>query len=180
MTITEKLFRDDPDMSEGDMTKARAEIVSAPSLAIAAGGIGIGDFLRLGRGEAISGHGGTDNENILADAFEAIVAAVFLDGGRDAAAELVRRLLCEAVERARRSPGGRNYKTRLQERAAALGLGLPTYESSASGPDHGPQFSTTVAVGATIGRGSGTSRKQAEQNAAKEAFLELELGVGAE
>lgn len=172
LTITEKLFHDAPDMSEGGMAKARAEVVSAPSLAAAAREVGVGEHLRLGRGEASSG--GADKESILADALEAIIAAVSLDAGQPAAAQMVRRLLDNAVQRALEAPGKRDYKTRLQEQASALGLALPNYTSCATGPDHGRRFNATVTVGTTVGSGSGTSKKQAEQNAAEEAFKALE------
>lgn len=174
VTITKRLFHDAPNMSEGGMAKARAEVVSAPSLAKAAQELEVGQYLRLGRGELSSG--GADKESILADAFEAIIAAVFLDGGREVAADMVNRLLDNTFEQALEAPGQRDYKTRLQEQASALGMALPRYTSAASGPDHGRRFNATVTVGTTVGRGSGTSKKQAEQNAAEEAFRALEPG----
>jgi len=174
VTITERIFHDAPDMSEGGMAKARAEVVSAPSLAQAAMAIGIGDHLRLGRGEEISG--GREKESILADAMEAVIAAVYLDAGREVTSEMVNRLLDESCETALSAPGERDYKTRLQERASTLGLDVPSYTMSFTGPDHGRRFNATVTLGTTVGRGSGTSKKQAEQNAAKEAFIALEPG----
>ena len=174
VTITERLFRDAPQMSEGGMAKARAEVVSAPSLADAARRIGIGEHLRVGRGEESSG--GREKESILADAMEAVIAAVYLDAGREVTARMVNDLLDDAFEQALSAPGERDYKTRLQERASALGLDVPSYALSFTGPDHGRRFNATVTVGTTVGRGSGTSKKQAEQNAAAEAFMALEPG----
>lgn len=174
VTITERLFRDAPDMSEGGMAKARAEIVSAPSLAAAARTIGIGEFLRVGRGEEVSG--GREKESILADAMEAVIAAVHLDAGRETASQMVNELFNESFEQALSAPGERDFKTRLQERASALDLAVPSYAMSFTGPDHGRRFNATVTVGTTVGRGSGTSKKQAEQNAAAEAFMALEPG----
>ena len=156
------------------MAKARAEVVSAPSLAKAATEIGIGDHMRLGRGEQLSG--GREKESILADAMEAVIAAVYLDGGREVVAEMINRLLDKSVDQALSAPGQRDFKTRLQERSSALGLGVPSYEMSFTGPDHGRRFNATVTVGTTVGHGSGTSKKQAEQNAAEMAFVALEPG----
>ncbi len=174
VTITEKLFQDAPDMSEGGLAMARAEVVSTTSLANAARKIGVGNHVRLGRGEASSG--GAEKESILADAMEAIIAAVYLDGGSDVAAMMISDLLGDTVENALLAPGEKDFKTRLQERASELGFAGPEYEISSSGPDHGRRFNATVTVGATVGRGSGSSKKQAEQNAAEEAFTALEPG----
>lgn len=174
VTITERLFHEAPDMSEGGMAKARAEVVSAPSLAVAARRLGIGGHLRLGRGEESSG--GREKESILADAMEAVIAAVYLDAGREVASLMVNEILDDAFVQALSAPGERDFKTRLQERASVLGLDVPSYEMSFTGPDHGRRFNATVTVGSTVGRGSGTSKKQAEQNAAAEAFKALEPG----
>lgn len=174
VTITEKLFTDAPEMSEGGLAKARAEVVSAPSLAEAARVVGVGAHLRLGRGEETSG--GREKESILADAMEAVIAAVYLDGGRDIATAMIADLLSESVDRALSAPGKRDYKTRLQEHASELGVTAPSYEISATGPDHGRRFNAKVTVGTTVGRGTGSSKKQAEQNAAEEAFLALTPG----
>jgi len=174
VTITERLFRDMPDLSEGGMAKARAEVVSTPSLAVAARNVGLGDHLRLGRGEITSG--GSDKESILADAMEAVIAAVFIDSGRDESAALINDLFGDTVESALVSPGERDFKTRLQERASERDLPAPQYETLATGPDHGRRFNAKVVIGATVGRGSGTSKKQAEQNAAEMAFIALEPG----
>lgn len=174
MVITEKLFQDDPAGSEGVLAKARAEVVSAPSLAAAARELGIGAYLRLGKGEESSG--GREKESILADAMEAVIAAIYLDGGAAIAASFVRCILDETTEKALLAPGERDFKTRLQERAVERGLSAPEYVMTSSGPDHGRKFNAVVTVGATVGQGSGSSKKQAEQRAAEEALRALEPG----
>ena len=173
VTITEKLFHDKPDFVEGDLAKARAEIVSASSLAKVARAIGVGPHLRLGKGEEASG--GREKDSILADAMEAVIAAMYLDGGSEPTTRVLRTLLFDHVEQALQTPGERDYKTRLQERASELGHDAPIYDLSFSGPDHDRRFNATVVVGATVGQGSGSSKKQAQQNAAQKAFQALDV-----
>ena len=170
-TITKKLFHDAPDRPEGELAKARAEVVSAASLGAAARRVGVGAHLRLGRGEELSG--GREKESILADAMEAVFAAVYLDGGDEAATQVIVGLFGVQALEALESPGERDFKTRLQERASELGFPAPVYELASSGPDHGRRFNAKVTVGATVGAGSGSSKKQAEQNAADEALRAL-------
>jgi len=177
LSITDSLFNDNPDTAEGDLAKARAEIVSAPVLASIARAIGLGPLLRLGKGEELSG--GREKDSILADAMEAVIAAVYLDGGWEAARALVVRHLSGASVQAQSTPGERDYKTRLQERAAEMALPAPEYDISSSGPDHGRRFMSTVRVGKTIGRGTGRSKKQAQQQAAEEALTVLNSGQSA-
>ena len=177
LSITDSLFRNNPKKAEGDLAKARAEIVSAPVLASIARSVGIGPLLRLGKGEELSG--GREKDSILADAMEAVIAAVYLDGGWHAAQTLVVRHLSGASARAETTPGKRDYKTRLQERAAEMSLPAPEYDISSTGPDHGRQFMSTVRVGRTIGRGTGRSKKQAQQQAAKQALSLLDAGQSA-
>lgn len=174
LSITQSLYDRRPAQAEGDLAKARAEVVSAPVLAAAANTLGIGERLRLGKGEEQTG--GRQKESILADAMEAVIAAVYLDGGWDAAHELVTLHLAGAAERAQTTPGERDYKTRLQERAAEVSVPAPEYDISSSGPDHGRQFTATVRVGPTIGRGTGRSKKQAQQRAAEQALSMLDAG----
>ena len=172
LVITEQLYNDAPSVAEGSLAKARAEVVSAPTLAAIARHIGLGGLLVLGKGEVLSGGG--DKDSILADAMEAVIAAVYIDGGWEAAIRVVRTLLIDDVEQALDAPGRSDYKTRLQELASELGLSAPAYEITATGPDHGRRFNASVAVGTTVGRGSGSSKKQAQQRAAQEAFETLE------
>ena len=122
MVIADQLFRDHPDLSEGHLAMIRAAVVSAPALAEVARGIRLGDSIRFGHGESTSG--GSDKESILADALEAVIAAVHLDGGPEAAGSLVRRLFGDRLVLAAVDPGIQDYKTRLQELAARAFLAL--------------------------------------------------------
>lgn len=172
LSITQSLFENRPDQPEGDLAKARAEVVSTTSLALVARELGLGELLFLGRGEASSG--GREKDSILADATEAIFAAVFVDGGWVAARDVVLGLLGERAEQAQSTPGERDYKTRLQEYAATRSLSAPSYDISSSGPDHGRKFISTVRVGETVGEGHGTSKKQAQQRAAEDILARLD------
>ena len=174
LSITDSLYHNDPSQAEGQLAKARAEVVSAPVLASIAQSLDLGPLLRLGRGEELSG--GRDKESILADAMEAVMAAMYLDGGWESARRVVVRLLAGEAAKAQTNPGERDYKTRLQERAAELSMPSPQYEISSTGPDHGRIFISTVQVASMEGRGSGTSKKQAQQRAAEQALTLLDAG----
>jgi ribonuclease-3 len=178
LAMTDSLFHSQPTQAEGDLAKARAEVVSTPTLARIARSIGIGPLLRLGKGEEQSG--GRDKESILADAMEAVFGAIYVDGGWPAAQEVVVGQLETAAAAAQTAPGERDFKTRLQERAAERSLPAPRYEIESTGPDHGRQFTSTVRVGATVGTGRGTSKKQAQQNAAEQALALLDAGTTSE
>ncbi len=178
VVITEIVFAATPNRSEGVLAKARAEVVSAPSLAAVARSIGLGEVLRLGRGEQMSG--GADKDSILADAMEAVIGALHLDGSIDAARKIIATLLADDAIRALEHPGENDHKTRLQERAAAEGFSPPRYEVSSSGPDHGRRFAAVVTIGPHVGRGAGSSKKQAEQEAAGAALERLDGVVGGE
>ena len=156
------------DMAEGEMAKVRASVVSEPSLARVAREIGLGEAILMGRGEEASG--GRDKPSILADAMEALLGAVFLDGGFDAGRRVIRdRWRTLIVDRAE-VPGGRDWKTRLQEVLARDGR-TPEYTVSGSGPDHARAFTATVTSdGRRLGSGVGTSKKRAQQEAAREAL----------
>ncbi len=174
LSITDSLYHNEPSQAEGQLAKARAEVVSAPVLASIAQSLDIGPLLRLGRGEELSG--GREKESILADAMEAVMAAVYLDGGWEPARRVVIGLLAGEAAKAQTNPGEHDYKTRLQERAAELSLQSPQYEISSTGPDHGRIFMSTVQVATIEGRGSGTSKKQAQQRAAEQALTLLDAG----
>jgi len=172
LIVTDHVFRTYPDLPEGELAKVRASVVSAAALAEVAAELDIGEALLLGRGEDASG--GREKPSILADAMEAIIGAVYLDGGRDAAEELVMGLLGDRITDAAAGPGGQDYKTRLQELAARTFEALPAYAVLDDGPDHAKRFFATVSVaGTTYGRGEGRSKKQAEQAAARVAWEEL-------
>ncbi len=172
LAMTDTLFVARPEQSEGDLAKARAEVVSTPSLARTARELGLGPVLLLGRGEELSG--GRDKESILADAMEAVIAAVYLDAGWQRARELVNTHLADHALDAQTAPGQHDYKTRLQERAAELGVCAPSYDMESSGPDHDRTYISTVTAGNAVGTGRGSSKKQAQQQAAQEALVLLQ------
>jgi ribonuclease III len=172
LVVTDHLFRTYPELPEGELAKVRASVVNSEALAEVAGELSLGAALLLGKGEDASG--GRDKPSILADAMEAVIGAVYLDGGWGPAAALVMTLLGERIEEAAAGPGGQDFKTRLQELAARRFDALPRYEVTDEGPDHAKRFFATVMVGGLArGRGEGRSKKQAEQGAAREAWHEL-------
>lgn len=169
LVVTDALFERFPDEPEGQLAKARAAVVSAATLADVGSAMGLGEDLRLGKGEAASG--GAEKSSILADAVEAVIGAVYLDGGLEPARALVIRQLDRRITEAASRPGARDYKTRLQELAAADGHRPPAYEITESGPDHLKRFHATVRIGGDIrGTGDGSSKKEAEQRAARAAW----------
>ena len=176
LIVTDHVFRTYPDLPEGELAKVRAGVVSSSALADVARELGLGEALRLGRGEDSSG--GRAKPSILADALEAVIGAVYLDGGWGAAATLVMRCLSTRIVEAASGPGGRDYKTRLQELAARRYESLPRYEVVDRGPDHAKHFVATVQVGHELsGTGEGSSKKQAEQEAARMVWQALEAGA---
>jgi ribonuclease-3 len=159
-------------VAEGQLTDLRKSVVNAVALAEVAQGIGLGDHVRLGRGESAAG--GADKPSILSDAFEAVLGAVYLDGGPDAAYAMVERLVLPRMPDSADSMGQFDQKTQLQELSARRGLGAPVYEVSSQGPDHAKVFSASVVVdGDVLGVGTGRSKKSAEQMAAAEACRSL-------
>ena len=170
--VTDHLYRAYPDLPEGELAKVRASLVNSEALAEVAIALDLGSFLLLGKGEAASG--GREKPSILADAMEAVIGAVYIDGGWSAAADLVMTLLRDRIDEAAAGPGGQDYKTRLQELAARRFEQLPRYAVLDEGPDHAKHFYATVSVaGEERGRGEGRSKKQAEQAAARAAWVEL-------
>jgi ribonuclease-3 len=171
--VTDHLFLTYPDLPEGELAKVRASLVNSEALAEVAATLDLGSFLLLGKGEAASG--GREKPSILADAMEAVIGAVYLDGGWVAAADLVMALLADRIEEAAAGPGGQDYKTRLQELAARKFEQLPRYEVHDEGPDHAKRFFAKVFLaGQERGEGEGRSKKQAEQGAARAAWVELQ------
>lgn len=173
LAVTDELYGGFPEHSEGELAKVRASVVSSPSLAEVARSINVGPHLLLGRGEDSSG--GRTKSSILADAMEALIGAVYLDGGWIAAHSLVTRLLGDQVVSVTEAgPGANDYKTRLQELVAHLGFPPPEYRVQESGPDHNKRFQATVVIDTSDhGSGTGTSKKQAEQAAAEQAWAAL-------
>ena len=159
-------------VAEGQLTDLRKSVVNAIALAEVAQVIGLGEHVLLGRGESAAG--GSDKPSILSDAFEAVLGAVYLDGGAEAAYEMVERLVVPRMPDSADSMGQFDQKTQLQELSARLGRGAPVYELSSNGPDHAKTFPARVLVdGEVLGVGTGRSKKAAEQLAATEACLAL-------
>ncbi len=169
LAVTVFVYGEYPDLPEGELAKLRASVVNAEVLAEIAAGIGLGPALRLGKGEDASG--GRTKPSILADTMEAVIAAVYLDGGWVAAEALVLRLLGDRIRAGAAGPGGHDFKTRLQELAARRYEQLPRYQVRAEGPDHSKRFFATVRIESEVlGHGEGRSKKQAEQAAARMAW----------
>lgn len=169
VVVTDHLFSAFPDLPEGQLAKARAAVVSSTTLAEVGRELGVGLDLRLGKGEDASG--GREKASILADAVEAVLGAMYLDGGVEPVRRLVLEQLSQRIDQAAERPGDKDYKTRLQEVAAHDGFTPPVYALTESGPDHHKRFHATVAVGGErLGAGTGTSKKQAEQKAARAAY----------
>lgn len=175
IVVTDALYHAHPDLAESRLAKYRAAVVNAQTLAEVARELGVGEFLLLGRGEQSTG--GRDKNSILADAMEAVLGVVYLECGPQAAGDLIHRLLDERMARAARLGAGLDWKTSLQELGARTGSGVPAYRVSATGPDHAKHFEAEVTLGDTVsGRGSGPSKKSAEQQAAAAAYDALLAG----
>lgn len=179
VSIADEIYRNHPELPEGQLAKLRAGVVNSVTLAEIARGIDLGPSLLLGKGEAATG--GAGKQSILADALEAVIGAVYLDGGFVAAQELVLRLWSPVLDDAfRQGPGGFDHKTQLQEFAVASFDSPPNYHVDTSGPDHARVFEARVVVGDDIiGRGTGSSKKEAEQAAAREAVAALKKNTPA-
>ena len=172
LVVTDIIYRAFPDLPEGQLAKLRAATVNMNVLAEVARELGVGDAVRLGRGEELSG--GRDKSSILADTLEAVLGAIYLDKGLSRAATLVRRLFEPRVMEAAGRGAALDYKTSLQELAASSLGGMPSYAIEEEGPDHAKRFTATVSVaGAAYGSGKGRSKKEAEQQAARQAFEAL-------
>jgi ribonuclease-3 len=173
LVVTHYVFEHFPDLPEGQLSEVRAGVVNARVLAEVAQEIDLGPHLLLGKGEDAAG--GRAKQSILADAFEAVVAAVYLDAGLATTRDLVLRCLRDRITEAVAGPGGRDYKTRLQELAAAQAIGRPRYVVRDEGPDHAKHFFAAVYFGDVgYGEGEGGSKKQAEQGAAWVAWTRLQ------
>jgi ribonuclease-3 len=179
LIVTDMAYRSYPDLAEGQLAKLRAAIVNMHALADVARGLGIGDLVLLGKGE--EGSGGRDKASILADALEAIFGAVYLDRGLDVATELIERLFRPRMEAYVRGEGDRDHKTILQELASAELKTMPEYRIDERGPDHEKEFTATVFLaGEPMGVGTGRSKKEAEQQAARQAYAQVLARLGAE
>jgi ribonuclease-3 len=179
IVVTETLYRTHPDLPEGKLAKLRASVVNMRALAGIARGIGasaglggLGDFLRLGRGEEATG--GRDKASILADTTEAVLGAVYLEHGLEGAARLIHELFDELMHDVATNSAGIDWKTSLQELTADRGFGVPEYLMSSDGPDHEKTFTARASVaGEVFDACTGRSKKEAEQGAAEQAWRAL-------
>lgn len=176
VVVTEHLFAEHPDLSEGQLAKLRAAVVNSRALADVARGLGVGGLLRLGRGE--EGTGGRDKSSILADTTEALIGAVFVQHGIDTSRHMVHTLFDPLMATAATLGAALDWKTSLQEIASLDSLGAPVYSVVEDGPDHAKTFQAMVRIGdRSFGPGTGSNKKQAEQEAAELAFGALKGAV---
>lgn len=185
MVVTDQLMRRHPDRSEGWLSRARSDLVRAGTLYQVAIALHLGDHLRLGRGEELTG--GRNKPSILADAVEAVIGAVYLDGGFRAAQTMVlgwledRLAAQDVLEGSDSTPAIADFKSRLQEWCARGGGAVPTYTWTESGPEHDKMFTVEVVIdGDRYATGRGRSKKQAEQAAARHALDLLGASNGEE
>ncbi len=178
--VSEMLLERYPKVREGRLSKIRASLVNEKTLAHLAAGIELGRYLRLGKGEEKTG--GREKNSVLADAYEALVAAVYLDGGADSAEHLVEKHFGPLMTQSSDQFGGRDYKTQLQEVVQEMYGKPPLYSlEGESGPPHERIFAVAVSAGDRhLGKGVGKSKKEAEQAAAREALAGLTMGKTAE
>src|SRR6516225_8396990 len=177
LVVTDTLFRGYPNLPEGQLAKLRAAVVQMAALAEVARELSLGSYVRLGRGEEVTG--GRNKSSILADTLEAVIGAVYIDCGLAEASALVHRLFDPVIARSARLGAGLDWKTSLQELTAARLLGVPDYKVEESGPDHQKSFRAVVIVGGReLGSGEGRSKKEAEQHAAEAAWNTLDAEAG--
>jgi len=175
LVVTDELYRSHPDLPEGQLAKLRASVVNMTSLARVSRSLGeggIGPHLLLGRGETTTG--GREKDSILADALEALIGAVHLGLGLEAASVIVHRLFDPLLAESATRGAGLDWKTSLQELGAAQGLGAPVYAVEDDGPDHAKTFNAAVLLAGVVrGSGTGRTKKAAEQVAAEAAWRSL-------
>ena len=168
LTVTRYIYEHFPEATEGEMTLIRAGVVAEPALATVAREWGIPGLVRLGRGEETTG--GRDKNSILSDVVESLLAAVYLDAGIERVEQIVHRHWAPMIAERAGTPGGRDHKTRLQEVLVAGGRDVE-YAVTDTGPQHARQFTATVrSSGEDLATGTGTSKKRAEQDAARLAI----------
>lgn len=180
LVVAKELFVRDREVQEGALSTRQAQVVCEPSLAAAARDFELGSYLRLGRGEATSG--GRDKNSLLADAYEALLAAIYLDGGLEAVAQVITAQLGDALKEVRETSAPTDFKSRLQTVVQRDQSVQPHYRIiDESGPPHDKVFVAEVRVaGRPLGAGSGRSKKEAEQQAAEEALASLGADHGSD
>lgn len=172
LAIAEEVFRRYPEMPEGELVKRHHVVVSTVALAKIARRLEVGRYIRLGKGERLTG--GADKDSILADTMEAIFGAVYMSLGRETARELVLSLVAPLLDDEKLLNSGRDWKTDLQELATLRAWGQVNYEVSGQGPDHARIYTArAIVAGQVAGSGEGTSKKDAERLAAEAAWRVL-------
>ncbi|GAB2458322.1 ribonuclease III [Xylanimonas ulmi] len=168
LVVTDALYRRHPDLPEGELAKMRAATVSQRSLAAVARSLGLGSYVLLGKGEIRTR--GFEKDSILSDTVEALLGATYLSHGLEVARDLVHRLVDDTLDAAAGLGAGLDWKTSLQEAAAARGFDAPVYHVEFEGPEHARRFHAQVTAGPVLGLGSGSAKKHAEQEAAEQAY----------
>lgn len=172
ISVTDYLYRTYPELPEGQLATLRSAVVSTRALAELARSLGLGEYIYLGQGEIQTG--GSSKASILADTTEAIIGAVYISHGIQAAQDMVLRLLIPLIQDAVRMGTGTDWKTSIQEAATQYKLGAVKYLVTGTGPDHDRTFEAILSFdGVPYGSGSGRSKKEAEQLAAQEAFVRI-------
>ncbi|SNU00911.1 RNAse III [Ruaniaceae bacterium KH17] len=176
IVVTEELYRANPDLAEGTLAKMRSATVSQKALASVARDHAVGEFVKLGRGELVTG--GREKDSILSDTVEALIGAAYLTHGIEPTRAMVLRLTHALLETAAGGTAGLDWKTSLQELAGQHGIAAPFYEVEGTGPDHDRVFTATAIVGTFRGTGTGTSKKAAEHVAAEAAYKAIAKAIG--
>jgi ribonuclease-3 len=172
LLVTDFLYREFPGLPEGSLARMRASVVNSHALAEVARTLGLGQYIRLGRGEISSG--GSQKTSILADSLEAVIGAIYLSGGITGAGDFIHRIFDPMIMAASELGAGLDWKTSLQEICGVLELALPVYLVTDSGPDHAKEFAAHAQIASeNLGFGVGSSKKAAEQLAAEQAYGEL-------
>ena len=170
--VTDLIYKNHPEMTEGEMARLRASVVNTRALADLARTFGVGDHIRLGKGEDVSG--GRDKDSLLADTFEALIGAVYLERGMDEVRSYLDPIFEDEIAGSLAAEHRYDSKTALQEVVVKQTSELPQYRVAASGPDHDRRYVADVYVsGELYGTGNGRSKKEAEQVAAREALVRL-------
>ena len=172
LIVTEELYLRYPDLDESRLSPLRSGIVNMRALADIARELELGQYIRLGKGEEVTG--GRDKNSLLADALEALIGAIYLHSGFEKCTQVVRMLIRSTMESALARGAGLDGKTALQELAVSLGRGVPEYVVSEEGPDHDKNFlAVAMLAGVALSEGGGKSKREAEQVAARTAYERL-------
>ena len=176
-SVTDALYRDNPELPEGELAKRRSAVVSTRALAAIGRELGIGEYIYLGQGEKLTD--GKNKASILADTMEALIGATYLSNDMETARQLVMRLVGPLLLDAAALGAGTDWKTSIQELTASRQLGSIFYVVEGSGPDHARTFEAVLEIGGiAYGKGLGHSKKEAEQEAAADAWRTLSQQTG--